>query len=328
MDSAFSILRPANIKLPSTGGSIAIPKVLLDTGASHHSYIDESFLEANMSKLEPCVQTVTGESVVLADRRTILNIGKVINVELEFTDQYLEVHTSAVTLHVLDMPGGMDVIIGFPDIITKYSTYFLNVMTDIHEKAQKPWTSGEDGQEESPEKLDTAIPSSFAGPLYYIMNEREEVLQDHYNLFEKHLASEMVRAVPGITDLLKSDLALQLFVPEVWKGIEGFPPLELKFEDTMPSSLKPPASFVNPCIYEKAHLEFQRRVILLSPLHLWSRQRLLNLSYVLVEITVRLICMLNVLTTPYPMCNTYWKRLGLSQFLSTLTSPIRFIKYV
>ena len=108
---------------------------------------------------------------MLADRRTILKIGKVI--------KYLEVHTSAVTLHVLDMPG-MDLITGFPVIITKYSMYFLNVMTDIHEKAQKPWMSGEDGQEESPEELDTAIPLSFVGPLYYIMNEREELLQAEY----------------------------------------------------------------------------------------------------------------------------------------------------
>ena len=186
-----------------------------------------------MFVLESCVQSVTGERVVLADRRTILNIGKVSNVELAFTDQYLEEHTSAVTLHVLDMPG-IDLIIGFPDIITKYYFYFLNVIADIHEKVQKPWTSGEDGQEESPEDQDTL---SFAGPLYYIMNEREKVLQDYYTLFNKHLAPGMVKAVPGIADLLKCGLALQVFVPEVWKGIKGFKPLELKIKDTMPRSL-------------------------------------------------------------------------------------------
>ena len=60
-DSKLSILRSANIKLSSLGESIVIPKVLPDTGASHHSYIDENFLEANISILGSSVQTVGGE---------------------------------------------------------------------------------------------------------------------------------------------------------------------------------------------------------------------------------------------------------------------------
>ena len=75
---------------------------------------------------------------------------------------------------------------------------------------------------------------------------------------KKKLAPEFVKTVPGVIEFMKSDLALRVFVPEVWKGIEGFPLLELKLKDTLPSSLKSPSRFVNPRLYENAHLEFQR----------------------------------------------------------------------
>ena len=74
------------------------------------------------------------------NKRTILDIGRVVNVELEFTDQYQVTHSSEVALHVLNMPG-MDVIIGFSDYrnqITQYCMFFLNVTEDIRDNAQKP----------------------------------------------------------------------------------------------------------------------------------------------------------------------------------------------
>ena len=59
-------------------------------------------------------------------------------------------------------------------------------------------------------------------------------------------------------ELLHSDLAMDVFVPSVWKGIEGIPDLELDFKDTLPESMRPRARPVNPRLYENAHKEFTR----------------------------------------------------------------------
>ena len=94
-------------------------------------------------------------------------------------------------------------------------------------------------------------PSSFAGPLYFIMNERDKVIQDYFALFEEHLAPYFVTAVPEVIEFMKSDMALRVFEPEVWKGIERFPPLELKFKDTV---LKATFMFRQPTLIRKRSL--------------------------------------------------------------------------
>ena len=70
-------------------------------------------------------------------------------------------------------------------------------------------------------------------------------------LFEKHLAPYFVTAVPEVIEFMKSDMALRVFEPEVWKEIERFPPLELKFKDTF---LKATFMFRQPTLIRKRSL--------------------------------------------------------------------------
>ena len=92
-DSKLSILRSANISLSSLGHQT--PELVI-TAIS---------MRASWRQIFPfwgllCKQWAV--SVVLADRRTIWDIGRVVNVELEFTDRHQVTHSSDVTLHVLD----------------------------------------------------------------------------------------------------------------------------------------------------------------------------------------------------------------------------------
>jgi hypothetical protein len=111
--------------------------------------------------------------------------------------------------------------------------------------------------EEAPEDMDTDLPSSFSGPLYYLLTTREEAISDLKKIIEDHVHPDF-RASTPIVDFLLSEKALQCFVPEKWEGLKGFEPLELTFLPTLPASKKPKARPVNPKLMEAAKKEFNR----------------------------------------------------------------------
>jgi len=76
-------------------------------------------------------------------------------------------------------------------------------------------------------------PSSFTGPLYYLSKSHEEVVQEHFQMFDEHIASER-REESELIDLLKSLDAVQVFVPAKWRGINGFKPVSFEFKEEMP----------------------------------------------------------------------------------------------
>ena len=164
------------------------------------------------------------------------------------------------------MPG-CDAIVGLPDIVTHFFDLYLEILNDIKDSLAEeshlsgatlldPWTVPADS--ESPEEIDTEIPSVFDGWISFLEETHAEAVAQYEKLFSDHISPEMLAAVPEILDFLRSETALSVFVPKEWNGLQGFPPLELRFYDTLPLSLKPQARPINPRLWENAKREYER----------------------------------------------------------------------
>jgi putative transposase len=94
------------------------------------------------------------------------------------------------------------------------------------------------------------------GPLAHISKTYEEAYEEYLGMFDKHIAEDF-RKVPGVEELLKSDLALRRFIPKKWEGLKKAP-VELKFKSTLPAKMKPKSRPINPRLYENVKKEFTR----------------------------------------------------------------------
>jgi len=116
----------------------------------------------------------------------------------------------------------MDFIVGLPDIVRNYvetltnmlqgAVYNIMEVTDMREGEIKLWSRGE--VEESPEEESTPpVPVAF-GPVLSFMKEFFGLLDSHVG---EHLSN-----YTDFLNLLRSDLAVDRFVPREWTGIQGF----------------------------------------------------------------------------------------------------------
>ena len=70
-------------------------------------------------------------------------------------------------------------------------------------------------------------------------------------LFDTHVAEDWKQRT-GIIELLQSEKARHVFITKEWHGINGFPPLELDWLETMPTEHRPHARPINLKLYEHA----------------------------------------------------------------------------
>ncbi len=259
---------------------ILVPTVLFDTGALHGSYISQSFVNKHKAMLIPFLYSCNG-MVRLADNKTIINITQLCIVPIAFIGLDVTEHFAEVTLYVFPTSGN-DIIIGLPAIIASFSdllkemidaavtskanmdnnnnniSILQNISYATEEKSMDsskifPWTFVDN---EAPEDLETELPSSFSYALHFMEMSVAEALEEYRKLIPTHVSQEF-RDATNIVKLLETKGSL-VFVPQNWEGINGIPPLELKFKEGFPESLKPRARPVNPKLFEHAKKEFER----------------------------------------------------------------------
>ena len=59
-------------------------------------------------------------------------------------------------------------------------------------------------------------------------------------------------------EFLKSEIAIDVFVPKVWQGLSGVEPVEFEWDPDMPTEHRPHARPINPKLYDNAKAEFTR----------------------------------------------------------------------
>ena len=245
--------------------TVKVFNVLFDTGALHKSYVSSDLVEKHRDSWKEFI--LPHRAVArLADQRTKIETSEIIRGELSFVADDGETHyTGYVEAIVWTMPG-MDFIVGLPDIAKNYVDLLTSMLqsggdvlsgleTDMREGDIRLWSDGE--VEESPEELDTPMPVSFEPVLAFMETGYDEARSEYFKLLESHVGDQL-SSCDKFLQLLKSDIAVDRFVPREWTGIRGFPPLDLQVKDDFPQFHKVRSRPINPRLYEHAKTEYER----------------------------------------------------------------------
>jgi len=243
---------------------VKICDVLMDTGALHKSYISSELVERHRDAWKESI--IPYRSVArLADQVTKIETTEMVRGHLTFvSDNGEKEYTGLVEAIVWEMPG-MDFIVGLPDIVRNYVELLTNMLqgamynimevTDMREGEIKLWSKGE--VEESPEEESTPVPVAFGPVLSFMEADYEESRKEYFGLLDSHVG-EHLSNYADFLNLLRSDLAVDRFVPREWTGIQGFPPLDIQVKDNFPAFHKVRSRPINPRLYENAKKEFDR----------------------------------------------------------------------
>ena len=254
---------------------------MFDSGALQASYISKAFLDAHRSALNPLIKP-TKCTVVLADGKSKTLVSEKLVADMSFTSKGGHIYQYPCSLLVIEMT--MEAIVGLPDIVLHLLPYFVEKLEEASLQCNgsklnqcallsnedfpepiSPWS--EEPQSESEEERMCPDPCSFTSPLHYLSMSYDDAKAEYFSLLEKHIAPEF-RKQTDIIKLLGTDLALGVFLPQEWLGVNGMEPLVLKYKDTMPTRLKPPARNINPKLYETSEKEFKRlRTYFYRPSH-------------------------------------------------------------
>jgi len=259
------------------GYKVGLNKVLWDSGALHSSYISQQWVDRHREALTDRVRNE--ETVVrLGDSKTKIILKEKVTLEVEAVSPVSSSvrKRARIDFCVMSM-SGMDGIIGLPDILDHFLDIFIEILesgrynrgdaadslhlTELEDMEKRytdlesPWKQELD--EIPQEELETEDPCSFTGPLYYLSKPHDEVVQEYFAMFHEHISSDW-RENKELLELLMSPDAVQVFVPAVWKGINGFEPVSFEFKEDMPKVHRSAARPVNMRVFQDAKVEFER----------------------------------------------------------------------
>jgi len=77
------------------------------------------------------------------------------------------------------------------------------------------------------------MPVAFGPVLAFMETSYDEARAEYFNMLKDHVGEQLARC-PQFTNILKSELCVDRFVPKEWTGIQGFPPLDLQVKEDFP----------------------------------------------------------------------------------------------
>ena len=242
--------------------------VLYDSGAITSSYISHNFVESNRELLSPFLSKIDGR-VKLGDNETIVAVIEELTVTVAFVDLDGTEYSAAVKFPVFPM-SHLDMIIGLPQILGPFFTFFFKLLEDsrggivdasefdlcnlVEGEVIYPWSAPL--EEIAPEEETIPLPSANSFAIHYLTMSVEDARQEFLDQFSTQVNRDMAKQCPKVFDLLRE--YMHVFVPTQWNGINGFDDIELEFSPDMPNSIKPPARYYNPRLMELAKSEFDR----------------------------------------------------------------------
>jgi len=241
--------------------------ILFDSGALHHSFIKAEIVEKNREHWGHAIRPHE-TTVKLADQKTLIKTSEMIAGELSFVSDGGREHKGQIDAIVWNMKD-MDLILGLPDIIKNFITLFFLMLkqhqnelnasaefvTDMRPGETRQWSTG--FEEECPEEQHFKIPVAHEPILTFMETKYEDARAAYMGMLKEHVGSALKNHKP-LWDLLRSDLAVDRFVPKEWVGITGFEPLELQWKDTFPESHPVRSRPINQRLWEVAKKEFDR----------------------------------------------------------------------
>ena len=254
------------------GTSIAIPGALFDSGALGANYMSKTFVDDHSAQLSHLLEPCSG-SVKLASAGHAMPITQSITLSITFSSSTNTNTSYTATLKLYVLTGLLSpIIIGLPAILNHYTPLFIEMIQAASDSITysasasylcntlspdliPPW-SASSFLDEAPEDLETPLPVCFGDALHYMEKPYEDALQDYFDLIPTQVSPEF-SATTSIVDLLRSSLAIDVFVPQNWKGVKDIV-IELNWKADLPSRLKPHARPINPRLFAHAKAEFDR----------------------------------------------------------------------
>ena len=118
-----------------------------------------------------------------------------------------------------------------------------------------PWA---EPAEACPEETETPDPLAFGEDVLRFMEMSvEEAKREYFELLPNHISKAMMEACPQVMDLMRSEMAQEIFAPSSWPGMK-VPPAVMDVVGTLPTRLTPRARPIRPALYEAAKKEFDR----------------------------------------------------------------------
>jgi hypothetical protein len=179
-----------------------------------------------------------------------------------------------IDAYVIDTLGDQ-IIIGLPSLLGDFfDIYIASLMRGREERLRdvcnvfepvtdacegdilEPWQNEPDPLSE--EELMTPDPLSFSEDVLRFMEvPPEEARAEYIQELDAHVSKEMAAACPKIFDLLRSELAMDVFVPLEWNGLAASP-ATFTVRGELPKRLSPKARPIRPELFENANKEFSR----------------------------------------------------------------------
>ena len=247
--------------------------VLWDSGACHRSYVSKHIVEANRDAWKASI-TPFSSTVRLADQLTTVRTTEKVRGELGFVfDDGREV-SAEVDAVVWEMKS-MDFILGLPDILAHFLDLFVDMLhraraellhkidevqehiddTDMEQDEEREWTTGV--PEVPEEEEESYVPVQYESVLNYMEMSYEEAKEAYLKMLEEHIGP-LLAGCQEIRDMLRSDLAMDRYVPKEWSGIKGFPPWDLETREDLPAFHKVRTRSINANLIDNAFKEFTR----------------------------------------------------------------------
>ena len=225
--------RPASLREGEFCANDKVAKmfnVLFDSGALHHSYISKAIVDEHRDEWESRIEPYEAW-VKLADQKTVIKTKEVVKGVLSFVSDGGTDFSGEVEAIVWDMKG-LDFILGLPDIVKNFINLFFlmlkqnqvdmaaasSVATDVLETTMKPgevmlWSDG--SLVEAPEEVQCPLPVGHEPILNFMETTREEALEVYFNSLKEHVG-EHLKDCKELWDLLRSEVAVNRFVPHEW----------------------------------------------------------------------------------------------------------------
>lgn len=253
--------------------------ILFDTGALGANYVSKRFVEQYKEYLKKDISNVNN-MIQLANKENIIKVTEQANIILRFQG-ISKTYTYTGQFLVIDMEN--DFIIGLPAIVGDLYDYFVELLAaarshqeqqyhhvhslqrilslDTHNallletgQLREPWQYPVTAT--APEELLTPEPVNFSYALHFLELTHEDAVKEYEAMLDDRVSSEMKEST-NVIHLLKVK-GVKVFVPSNWEGINGIPPLELKWKPGLPERVKPKARPINPNIYDAARTEVNR----------------------------------------------------------------------
>ena len=105
------------------------------------------------------------------------------------------------------------------ELLNKVDEYEDVVDTDMKQGEEREWTTGV--PEVPEEEAESYVPVQFESVLNYMEVSYEEARKIYLDMIESHIGPLLADCVE-IRKLLRSDLAMDRYVPKEWSGIKTF----------------------------------------------------------------------------------------------------------